>query len=209
MARVVNLRRQQQEGAQKKDAQRPRPLRAPMRQWAGAPHARAPEPPKLPQQEQLSSQEALGGQELLSWSVPARIAGPHALLLPGGLSAGALASWLALGDPALAMLCGASAATTFLVGREGSRLIVQLSDTAIILGDRAIPFTSLVGFWVHYIPGGEKELIFHPKQWYAPLLVVPLGDADPVAVRTFLAERLIEKEVEPSLSAAIARRLGW
>ncbi|MEK7515306.1 MAG: hypothetical protein AAB608_02970 [Patescibacteria group bacterium] len=209
MARIVNLR--QQTAPQKQDAPqaplRPRPF---MRQRPAVYQPQRPDPAPLPPpQEALPIQEQLQDQNLLSWNVPAQISGPRTYLLPGGLSAGAVASWLALGDPTLVALCGVAAASTFLVSRGDARLSVELSDTALILGSRIVPYTSLAGFWVHYVPGGEKELIFHPKQWYAPLLVIPLGDADPVAVRGFLAEKLIEKEVTPSLSAAIAKRLGW
>ncbi|MEK7600392.1 MAG: hypothetical protein AAB463_00325 [Patescibacteria group bacterium] len=208
MARIVNLRQQAPE-LPRQDAGHPQAPHVPLRQNTPLPPPRLRQAPQLPRQEQLPSQENLDSQELLSWNVPAQIAGPRTYLLPGGLSAGAVASWFVLGDPTLVALCSVAAASTFLVGRGDARLSVELSDTAVILGSRSVPYASLAGFWVHYIPGGEKELIFHPKQWYAPLLVIPLGDTDPVAVRAFLAEKLIEKEATPSLSAALAKRLGW
>ncbi|MBI2053042.1 MAG: hypothetical protein HYT34_02235, partial [Candidatus Ryanbacteria bacterium] len=67
----------------------------------------------------------------------------------------------------------------------------------------------LKSFWVFYTPGGVKELSLKLEKALAPYLRIPLGDANPNEVRTFLLNYLPEKKQEDSLIDALMRYLQF
>lgn len=79
----------------------------------------------------------------------------------------------------------------------------------VTLNDRLFPFSSISSFWILYEPP-VKELILISKHRVMPRIVIPLENADPVAIReAMLSAGITEKEEEEPFSNIIARRLRF
>ncbi len=88
-------------------------------------------------------------------------------------------------------------------------LTVIVSARGITVNDKLTPYEAITSFWVIYEPP-VKELILIKKDRFHLKTVVPLGDADPVALREALIEQgITEQEEQESISEIIARRLGF
>lgn len=87
-------------------------------------------------------------------------------------------------------------------------LLVYLKNYGIQLDEKLIPYKNIKSFWVSYEPGGIKELSIEQRKWYSPYIKIPLHDQNPVQIRNFLLDYVIEKEHEDTIFDTIARKLG-
>jgi len=71
------------------------------------------------------------------------------------------------------------------------------------------PFEELESFWIFYEPGEIKELSFRTKRLVTPVLGLPLGKTDPVAIRQILLKFLPEQKQEEPIANVLARRLKF
>ena len=71
---------------------------------------------------------------------------------------------------------------------------VRLGPRGLTVGDTHIPHARLGSFDVHRMPDGAHELSLRTDRWFQRYLRVPLGDADPDAVRAFLAANVVEEQ---------------
>jgi hypothetical protein len=84
----------------------------------------------------------------------------------------------------------------------------DLTLTGIILGDTMYPYKSIRKFWIIYEPPQVKTLNIETGSYLNSHVTIQLGDQDPVAVKMFLKNYLIEDlNREESFVDIIARRL--
>ena len=85
----------------------------------------------------------------------------------------------------------------------------KINRQKVIFDNKAVPLSGISHFWIVYNPP-IKELILISKHRATPKISIPLENADPLQIREFLLENgVIEKEVEESISEAIARKLKF
>jgi hypothetical protein len=85
-----------------------------------------------------------------------------------------------------------------------------MTTTGIVLGKKYFRFSELSKFWIIYNPPQTKNLYFSTQSWMKHRLTVPLYDFDPVPVREFLGQYLVEdleQEEEPFVDQ-MGRLLG-
>lgn len=93
--------------------------------------------------------------------------------------------------------------------KKPDTLHVVVNPRGIMVNDKLTPFSSLTSFWILFEPP-LKDLILIHKARFMPKMIVPLGNAHPVALREILlANTLPEKEEEESLIDILARRFGF
>jgi hypothetical protein len=81
-----------------------------------------------------------------------------------------------------------------------------ISETGIVVGTNYFPFSELEKYWIIYNPPEIKTLYFEPKNIIKHRLSIPLLDADPLLIRSYLNQYLLEDletEQEP-----LSDRLG-
>ena len=93
--------------------------------------------------------------------------------------------------------------------RQPKKIEVTITGQGIQIDDRLFPHEELKSFWVFYMPGDVKELSLKLEKTLAPYLRIPLGDANPSDIRTFLLNYLPEKKQEDSLIDALMRYLQF
>lgn len=92
---------------------------------------------------------------------------------------------------------------------EPAELDFGITDTGIVVGTKYYPFNELEKYWIVYSPPLVKVLYFEPKSAIKHRLHIPLLDSDPVILRDYLNQYLMEdldREEEP-LSERIGRLL--
>ena len=86
---------------------------------------------------------------------------------------------------------------------------IEITPLGIKLGERSYNFKELRSFWINYQPSYRiSELSLQIKKWYMPYLKVPLGEQNPVQIRSLLIQFIPEVEHEETLTDILARRLG-
>lgn len=90
--------------------------------------------------------------------------------------------------------------------RKARRILIDKGGISI--DKEKYLYRNIKSFWIHYSPGGIKELSIETKKLLSSYLIVPLEGTHPVDLRKFLVKYIPEKEHEPSLIDMISRRLG-
>jgi len=86
---------------------------------------------------------------------------------------------------------------------------ISINALGIQIGDRRYDYKEIKSFWVDYQPDYDiKELSLQLKKWYLPYIKIPIGQANPVQIRSFLLQFIPEIEHAEGLADTIARRLG-
>ncbi len=80
--------------------------------------------------------------------------------------------------------------------QEPLELNVALTDSGLVLGKKLYRYSELDSFWIIYEPGEVKSLYCIVQGLVKNRLAIPLGDTDPVAVRQFLAQFVVENTTE-------------
>ena len=124
----------------------------------------------------------------------------------GIITAGLFAGAVILGNilfSALILLSGFSIA---LYGaRRPHTVPFSVSSEGIRIADRLYPYESITSFWIFYDPPQVKELRIESQKLMMPHITIPLGDTDPVKVRTYLQQFLSEEQQEESLIDTLVR----
>jgi hypothetical protein len=84
---------------------------------------------------------------------------------------------------------------------------VILSEAGIKIGNRTIPFSQMVSFWIFYEPKVLKTLNFRLHKGAFNELVIQLEDQDPVAIREFLQQYIPELEGKSEEWTSVLLRL--
>ena len=74
---------------------------------------------------------------------------------------------------------------------------------------RLFDFDDLRSFWIFYEPGGMKELSLESRKTIMPHIRIPLGDTDPVEVRSILTRFIPEEKQEEAFADIISRIVGF
>ena len=86
---------------------------------------------------------------------------------------------------------------------------VEVSPFGVKINNQNYSYEELVSFWLEYEPSlGINELSLQIKKWYMPYIKIPLGDQNPVQVRSYLIQYIPEIPHSSTLADTIARRLG-
>ena len=84
----------------------------------------------------------------------------------------------------------------------------KLSSSSISSGTVTYPYKAIKKFWIIYNPPEVKTLNFETTAYLNNVITLPLGDEDPLAIKTFLSQYLPEDlDREESLSERLARNL--
>ena len=82
-----------------------------------------------------------------------------------------------------------------------------IGPRGVKIGEKIYYFDDLESFWVRYDPPYVKELVIESKKAIMPHITIPLGDADPVGVRSYLLKFLPEEKIDESLTTTVGRLL--
>lgn len=85
---------------------------------------------------------------------------------------------------------------------------VSVESARIVVGDREFFYSQIKSFWVNYAPPRTAELIVTLRKPYLPVLRIPLGDADPLAIRKIMVSFVPETEHEDSVLDQIVKYLS-
>lgn len=148
----------------------------------------------------------------LAWQAPTFYFNPqkrYLSLVVLGLMAGAVAMFVMRYDTLTAVTTALASLVLLLYSNQKptSHQIV-VDHTGIRIGDAVYRYPELRSFWIHYIPGGPKELSLESTRWYKPYVKIQLADQNPIELRSLLISFLPEKEHEESLADVIGRKLG-
>lgn len=100
--------------------------------------------------------------------------------------------------------------TTALYGARAPRTVTfTLSSEGVKIEKRTYPYEMLKSFWIFYYPPHVKELSIESQKLIMPHVKIPLGDANPAAVRAYLQQFIPERQQEESLIDTGARFLGF
>ncbi len=84
----------------------------------------------------------------------------------------------------------------------------EVSEKGIHTGPTLHPYENIISFWVE-TEVGEPTLLVDTIALMAPNLVIPLGNMDPEAIRTFLSERAEEVPMQEPLAHKILEAVGF
>ncbi len=93
--------------------------------------------------------------------------------------------------------------------KEPQNLNFSLLEKGIAIEDKIYAYGEIKKFWLLYEPPEVKNIYFEFKSSFKPVLMIPLGNQNPLKVREILKKYLaedLEKENE-STSEALARVL--
>jgi len=110
--------------------------------------------------------------------------------------------------------------TTTFFGLLGVMIIVQakkkpqtgnfqVSPLGAKINDSFYEYHDIKSFWLEYNSQNNiKEISFQLKRWYMPFIKIPIGDQNPVQLRSILVEFIPEMEHEDTLIDMVSRKLG-
>lgn len=102
-----------------------------------------------------------------------------------------------------------AAGTIALIARHPPELHeFEISEKGIHTGPTLHPYENIISFWVE-TEIGEPTLLVDTIAFMAPNLVIPLGEADPDEIRTYLRERAEEIPMQEPLAHKILEILGF
>jgi hypothetical protein len=82
----------------------------------------------------------------------------------------------------------------------------SITQRGISINKTFLAWSALDSFWVE--EGPAPRLLVRRRDFFAPLIVVPIGDISPELIRTRLGQRLEEEEMAEPLSHRIAEQIG-
>jgi len=80
-----------------------------------------------------------------------------------------------------------------------------LDGNGLTIGEKKYSYDGLKSFWIFFEPPEIKELALNSKKWSTPLIRIPLGEQDPVAIRQALLKFIPEEKIEESIIDSLAR----
>lgn len=96
--------------------------------------------------------------------------------------------------------------TIALYGARPARTVsFSLSSEGVRIENRLYPYESLRSFWIFYNPSSIKEISIESQKIIMPHIRIPIGEEDPIQIRSFLQQFLPEKRQEETLIDAAMR----
>jgi hypothetical protein len=91
--------------------------------------------------------------------------------------------------------------------RQPERVRYQLNSNGVVMGSLLIPYKNIKNFWIIYNPPQVKTLNLETTALLNRLISIELENQDPVAVKNYLQNYLMEDlDREESLSDIITRK---
>jgi hypothetical protein len=124
---------------------------------------------------------------------------------------------------ALALSAGAFIVSNYLFGvlvivagfsfallgaRHPIEIECEISKAGIRAGNQLYPHNGIQSFWVLDIDDFPR-IILRSTRFFLPQIIIPIGSADPEAIRGTLAAYLKEEEQEEPITQRIMDRLGF
>lgn len=109
----------------------------------------------------------------------------------------------------LILIMGAALA---IVGSREPRLVnFELNAVGVKIDKQMFPYSTLESFWVennedNHLP---SQLLIKSKKAIMPLIIIPLENTDPEAIRDFLLYKLLEKELSEPFLQFVLESLGF
>ncbi len=126
-----------------------------------------------------------------------------------GITATAVVLSIISGSGLTALVFGLSGAIVLFTAEHKPRDInFSITPMGVSAGEKHYDFSHLDSFWVHYTPD-VQELSFKSKKMLSPFIKIPLGEQDPIHVRTMLSSYLPEERQEEELIDMILRRIKF
>jgi len=114
------------------------------------------------------------------------------------------------GNFLFAILAGLMGFTISLYGaRKPETVKFSIGPRGIRIGSKLYDYENLNSFWVEYNPPFRKELILESKKTLMPHINIMLRETDPEDVRGYLSQFMVEKKIEESLIATVAKIIGF
>lgn len=88
--------------------------------------------------------------------------------------------------------------------KEVQNISIFLTEDGIVFNNKLFEYSAFDHFYLVYFPPKVKNLYLQPKNIIRPLIIVPLGDENPIEVREILLDHLkenLEKEEMPTSEA--------
>lgn len=92
--------------------------------------------------------------------------------------------------------------------RKPNIISFSLTGRGVQTGKKFYGFSDLKSFWIFQLPTGD-ELSLETQKSTQPTIRIPLGNADPEAIRDTLLQYLPEKEHKEALIDQLARSFGF
>jgi len=90
--------------------------------------------------------------------------------------------------------------TGYITLNKKPRIIdFAITEDGIVAGNKSYEFDEIKSFWIFYEPGAMKVISLHTKSKLMPLAAIPIGNEDPVKLRSILLEYI--PEIKQNLSA--------
>lgn len=84
-----------------------------------------------------------------------------------------------------------------------------ITARGVQVGDKIFPYSELESFWLYYDPPFIKSLSLKLKKTFMPHIQIPLGDADPNAIREILLKFIKEKEHKSLLADSLIKKFRY
>lgn len=87
---------------------------------------------------------------------------------------------------------------------------VEITDEIISINKLIIKFTEIESFWMYRNPFGTRKLIFKTRKNFNTIISIPISeDISTSELRSFLSEKLEEKELKETFTDLLLERIGF
>jgi hypothetical protein len=100
--------------------------------------------------------------------------------------------------------------TLYFSRQKPRKVKIKITGNQLQINEVKIPFDQIKGFWIIYNPPEIKALNFETTAYLNRYVTVQLADENPLAIREFLLNHLVEdmEKTEP-LTDKISRKIGF
>lgn len=91
--------------------------------------------------------------------------------------------------------------------KEPKTIDFAITHNGILAGNEIYEFDSLKSFWIFYDPPQEEKLSIKSKSTFTPFIHFPLGNENPVEIRSILIKFIPEEKQDHTLADAAERFL--
>ena len=125
------------------------------------------------------------------------------------LTIGAVFLSLITGSGLSALIFGLIGTIIFMMGSQKPRnMQFAISPMGISCGEKHYSFNDMESFWIHYNPQ-VQEISFKGKKMLSPYIKIPLGEQDPMLIRSMVSNYLPEEKQEEEIVDLILRKIKF
>ncbi len=102
----------------------------------------------------------------------------------------------------------------FLIGilatKKPDAIAVEITDEAFSINKLLVKFTDVEAFWMYRNPFGTRKLILKTKKNFNTIISIPINeDIATAELRSFLSEKIPEKELQETFTDILLERIGF